>query len=49
MNEGRHDWNANGVNPDVHHAGRAPVVVRGRESLLHGEGEQFKLLGVQTI
>ena len=48
MNEGRHDWNVNGVNPDVHHAGRAPVVVRGRESLLHGEGEQFKLLEVQT-
>ena len=44
MNEGRHDWNDNGVNPDVHHAGGVPVVVRGRESLLHGEGEQFKRL-----
>ena len=44
MNEGRHDWNDNGVNPDVHHAGGVPVVVRGRESLLHGEGEQFKCL-----
>ena len=44
MNEGKHDWNDNGVNPDVHHAGGVPVVVRGRESLLHGEGEQFKCL-----
>ena len=49
MNEGRHDWNANGANQDDHHAGGVPVVVRGRESLLHGEGEQFKLLEVQTI
>ena len=54
MNEGRHGWNAHdalrrkGVDPDVHHAGGVPVVVRGRESLPHGEGEQFKLLGVQT-
>jgi hypothetical protein len=32
------------VNPDVRHAGGVPVVVRGRESLLHGEGEQFKCL-----
>jgi hypothetical protein len=44
MNEGKHDWNDNGVNPDVHHADGVPVVVRGRESLLHGEGEQFKCL-----
>ena len=44
MNEGRHDWNDNGVNPDVQHAGGVPVVVRGRESLLHGEGGQFKCL-----
>lgn len=44
MNEGRHDWNANGVNLDVHHAGGVPVVVRGRESLPHGEGEQLKRL-----
>lgn len=36
-----------GVDPDVHHAGGVPVVVRGRESLPHGEGEQFNLLGVQ--
>ena len=40
-------WNAKGVDPDVYHAGGVPVVVRGRESLPHGEGEQFKLLGVQ--
>ena len=39
--------NAKGVDPDVHHAGGVPVVVRGRESLTHGEGEQFNLLGVQ--
>ena len=44
MNEGKHAWNDNGVNPDVQHAGGVPVVVRGRESLLHGEGEQFKCL-----
>ena len=41
-------WNAKGVDPDVQHAGGVPVVVRGRESLSHGEGEQFKLLEVQT-
>jgi len=28
--------------PDVWQAGGAPVVVRDRESLLHGEGEQFE-------
>jgi hypothetical protein len=38
---------AQGVDPDVYHAGGVPVVVRGRESLPHGEGEQFTLLGVQ--
>ena len=27
-------------------AGGVPIVVRGRESLSHGEGEQFKLLGI---
>ena len=53
MNEGRHGWNAKGVGPDVHHAGRVPVVVRGGESPSHipfigGEGEQFELLGVQN-
>ncbi|BCI68771.1 hypothetical protein AAJCM20276_33950 [Acetobacter aceti] len=37
-----------GVDPDVHHAGGVPVVVRGRESLPHGEGEQLRLLEVQT-
>jgi len=47
MNEGRHGWNAKGVDPDVHYAGRVPVVVRGGESPSHGEGEQFELLGVQ--
>lgn len=52
MNEGRHDGMPHvlrnkGVDPDVHHAGGVPVVVRGRESLPHGEGEQFELLGVQ--
>lgn len=36
-----------GVDPDVHHAGGVLIVVRGRESLSHGEGEQFKLLEVQ--
>ena len=45
MNEGRHVWNAKGVDPDDHHAGRVSVVVRGRESLSHGEGGQFELLG----
>ncbi len=46
-------WNAHdvlrrkGVDPDVHHAGGVPVVVRGRESLPHGEGEQVNRLGVQ--
>ena len=49
MNEGRYVWNAKGVNPEIHHIGRDPVVVRDRESLSHGEGDQFKLLGVQTI
>jgi hypothetical protein len=44
MNEGRHDGMITELNPDVHHAGGVPVVVRGRESLLHGEGEQFKCL-----
>ena len=53
MNEGRHDGmhdvlRRKGVDPDVHHAGGVLVVVRGRESLSHGEGEQFKLLEVQT-
>lgn len=48
MNEGRHGRNAKGVDPDVPHAGGVPVVVRGRESLSHGEGEQFRRLGVQT-
>ncbi len=32
-----------GIDPDVHHAGGALVVVRDRESLSHGEGEQFIL------
>ena len=27
MNEGRYGWNAKGVDPDVHHTGRVPVVV----------------------
>jgi hypothetical protein len=45
MNEGRHDGNAKGVDLDVPHAGGVPVVVRDRESLSHGEGEQFELLG----
>src|SRR5215471_6781221 len=45
MNEGRHERNGKGADPDVRHAGRVPVVVRGRESRLHGEGEQFELLG----
>lgn len=49
MNEGRHERNDKGVDPDVHHAGRAFVVVRGRESRPHGEGEQFELLGVHVI
>lgn len=49
MNEGRCDRNAEGVDSDVRHTGRVLVVVRDRESLSHGEGEQFKLLGVQTI
>ena len=49
MNEGRCERNAKGVDPDVRHIGRVLVVVRDRESLLHGEGEQFKLLEVQTI
>lgn len=55
MNEGRHDGmttkvlRRKGVDPDVHHVGGVLVVVRGRESLPHGEGEQFKLLEVQTI
>jgi hypothetical protein len=44
MNEGRHAWNVKGVDPDDHHAGGVLVVVRGREILLHGEGEQFKCL-----
>ena len=48
MNEGRHGGMPKGVDPDVHHAGGVPVVVRDRESLSHGEGEQFKLLEVQT-
>jgi hypothetical protein len=47
MNEGRHGWNAKGVDPDVQHAGGVPAVVRGRESLSHGEGEQFEWLDVQ--
>jgi hypothetical protein len=49
MNEGRCEWNVKGVDPDVRHIGRVLVVIRDRESLSHGEGEQFKLLGVQTI
>lgn len=55
MNEGRHDGmttkvlRRKGVDPDVHHVGGVLVVVRGRESLPRGEGEQFKLLEVQTI
>jgi hypothetical protein len=44
---GKARWNAKGVDPDVHRAGGVLVVVRGRESLPHGEGEQFYLLGVQ--
>jgi hypothetical protein len=48
MNEGKHEWNAKGVNPDVHHVDGVLVVVRGRESLPHGEGEQFKLLVAQN-
>jgi hypothetical protein len=34
---------------DARHVGRVPVVVRGRESRSHGEGEQFELLGVHVI
>ena len=49
VNEGRHERNGKGVDPDIRHAGRAPVVVRGRESRSHGEGEQFELLGVHVI
>ena len=49
VNEGRHERNDKGVDPDIRHAGRAPVVVRGRESRSHGEGEQFELLGVHVI
>ena len=49
MNEGRHEWNGKGVDPDVRHARSALVVVRGRESRSHGEGEQFELLGVHVI
>jgi len=49
VNEGRHERNGKGVDPDVRHAGRAPVVVRGRESRSHGEGEQFEVLGVHVI
>lgn len=37
-------WNAKGVGPDDQHAGGVLVVVRSREILLHGEGEQFKCL-----
>jgi hypothetical protein len=50
MNEGRHDGMpmmlcvTRECDPDVPHAGGVPVVVRGRESLPHGEGEQFKRL-----
>ena len=39
--EGRH-WMTRGHGPDDMSAGGAPVVVRGGESPLHGEGEQFK-------
>ncbi|WP_191907326.1 hypothetical protein [Ochrobactrum quorumnocens] len=38
-----------GVDRDVHHVGGVLVVVRGRESLQHGEGEQVNLLEVQAI
>jgi len=48
MNEGRHVWNAKGVDPDVRHVGRASVVVRDRESRSHGEGKQFEWLGVHA-
>ena len=34
-----------GVDPDDHHAGGVSVVVRGGESLSHGEEGQFELLG----
>ena len=37
-----------GIDPDVRHAGRVPVVVRDGESPSHGEGEQFKLLEVHV-
>jgi hypothetical protein len=33
-----------GSDPDAHHAGGVSVVVRGRESLPHGEGGQFNCL-----
>ena len=40
MRKGVHEY------PPTAHAGGVLVVVRGRESLSHGEGEQFKLLGI---
>jgi hypothetical protein len=43
---GKACWNAKGVDPDDQHVGRASVVVRVRESRSHGEGGQFKTLGV---
>ena len=47
MNEGRHGWNAKGVDLMATMLAGVLVVVRDRESLSHGEGEQFKLLLVQ--
>jgi len=35
--------------PDDRWAGGVPVVVRDRESLLHGEEEQFKKLGSELL
>ena len=42
MNWGRLVKMPRECDPDVWRAGGVPVVVRERESLLHGEGEQFE-------
>ena len=44
VNRGRPNGMRRECDPDARWAGGVPVVVRGRESLLHGEGEQFKWL-----